>query len=391
MQRRTYSIAACYILIFVCAVIMTVISPLITEMSKEFSLNLVESGALFTAMFIGYTVFTLIGGVLADRFGKKRVLITCLIILCASLFAFSLAANYITSCILILLAGGGAGIMECMTNALIAEISLPSRKSFHLNFIQVIFGIGAFTGPFLTGFCLSSGISWRTIYIFIAILTAGLILTSAFIKSNKADIQEKLSPAAFKTLFTDARFIMLCICLFLYTGSETGAWGWMSTFLEANLAFNIYDSGLAVGVFWMAVVFARIVIITLMKKVSMRTFIIILSFASAAVTLGSAFVTSREMGWAVVIMLGLCYSSIWPLIVSYASERYTRHTGTVFASLVASGGLGMCIIPLSIGAVGQHTNIRTAMALPAILFLAIGLIFIFIERIKNRSTTYGEK
>lgn len=380
MKSRALPIAVCYVLVFICAIIIIIIGPLIKEMTETFSLNMVESGFLLTAMFIGLTVFSVAGGVLADRFGKKRVLTVSLAILAGSLLAISFSTSFTMACILMVLVGGGAGILESMSNALLNEIG-QEKGNFHVNMVQAVFGLGAFAGPFLAG---ALGASWQTIYIALAVLAAVAAILLGSTRLPKLPVQERLSFRAFRRFWTDPLFIMLCVCLILYTGSEAGAWGWMATFLKANLAFNKFNSDLAVGVFWLAMVVGRVVVTALLRKVKKRTFMLILAFPSAAATLGSAFVTTPEMGWVVAILLGLCYSSIWQLIVSYGSERYTRHTGTVFATFIASGGVGMSIIPLLMGTVGQYVNIKTAMALPAVFFLAIGIIFIFIERVRSK-------
>jgi fucose permease len=389
MQPKAFQISVCYMLMVVCAVVLTVISPLIIEISKEFSLDLVQSGALITLMSAGFAIFAFAGGMLADRFGKKRVLLLSLAMIAAGALAFAFVQDFASACILVVLMGGGGGCVESLTNAILADVS-GEKKRFHLNMIQAFFGIGAFAGPFFTGLCLSSGISWRMIYVATAVIAAAAAAVFAFMRLHAAQAQEKISVRVLGKLFTDMRFVILCICLALYTGSEIGAWAWMATFLKANLAFSIFDSSLAVGVFWLAMVAARAGITAIMRKFKTRTILLVLSFSSAAVTLGSAFVASREMGWVAIVMLGLCYSSIWPLIVSYASERYTSHTGTVFSILVGSGSVGSTLIPILIGVVGQYINIQTAMAFPMIFFLAIGMIFIFIERIKTKQAVPGK-
>ncbi len=384
MKSKNLQITVCYTLIFICAVIITTIGPLVNEMEAAFSLQMAESGVLLMAMFIGFTIFTFTGGVLADRFGKKNVLFTFLGIMTCSLLAISFAGSFWTACVLLLAIGGGAGIMESMSNALLSEIG-QEKGTFHVNMVQVVFGIGAFAGNALIGLCLSSGIPWRTIYIALAVLGAVSAILTGATRMPKLPPQDKISFHAFRRLFSSPVFIAVCICLLLYTGSEAGAWGWMATFMKENLAFSKLDSSMSVGVFWLAMVAGRLIVTALMRKLKIRTLILILAFPSAAATLGSAFVTTREMGWVVTVLMGFCYSSIWPLLVSYGSERYKQNTGTVFATFIASGGVGMSTIPLLMGMMGQYINIRTAMALPAVFFLAIGILFLFIERISIRS------
>ena len=56
------------------AMTLTVTGPLLPAISRSFGLGMAEAGLVFTANFAGFVAFILVGGVLADRWGKKRVL-----------------------------------------------------------------------------------------------------------------------------------------------------------------------------------------------------------------------------------------------------------------------------------------------------------------------------
>jgi MFS family permease len=49
------------------AMALTITSPLLPAIAASFSLSMAESGVIFTANFIGFVAFILIGGILADR------------------------------------------------------------------------------------------------------------------------------------------------------------------------------------------------------------------------------------------------------------------------------------------------------------------------------------
>ncbi|HEY1608793.1 MAG TPA: MFS transporter, partial [Paraburkholderia sp.] len=51
---------------------LSIAAPLIT---KELHLNPAQLGIVFSAFFVGYSLFCFIGGYASDRFGAKRVLV----------------------------------------------------------------------------------------------------------------------------------------------------------------------------------------------------------------------------------------------------------------------------------------------------------------------------
>src|SRR5512136_3198843 len=62
---------------------------LIPSMRGSLGFNYIEMGLLSGAIMLGYLLFSLIGGLLATRFGPKRIVIASL--LCGSLSMFSVS------------------------------------------------------------------------------------------------------------------------------------------------------------------------------------------------------------------------------------------------------------------------------------------------------------
>jgi fucose permease len=368
-------------MILLCAVVLTVTSPLLTEIAASFDLDMVQSGFIFTAKFLGFTVFILLGGITADKFGKKRVLSINLVMMAVSLFLFSVSPNYVLACISIFFVGGACGILESIANALVADINTV-KQSFYIVLAQVFFGIGALSGPILTGVMISTNISWRSIYIFLSIVFVVAMVIFIINKLPALPKQEKMSWLSFRGLVTDRRFLLLCLSMFLYTGSEVGAWGWMSTFMREKVGFDIIKSSVAVGIFWLSMIIGRLTTAPLTLKITPRVLLMILAYAAAVITVLSGLATNEILIWILVVFLGLSYSSQWPAIVSYGSDHYKKSTGTVFALLIGCGGLGMSVVPFFMGVIGQYVNISVSIITPAVLFLGIGLIFANIDRVR---------
>lgn len=371
MRYTTY---LSYAIMAVFAMVLTIISPLVPEIARSFSLNLTQSGIIFTANFVGFVIFILGGGVLADRIGKKPVLIFSLIGFSLGLSMFPLAPNFETACFVMALIGGCGGILESQLGAVITALN-PENTGFYMNLSQVFFGFGAIAGPFLAAAAIARGYSWQFCYSILAGLSWLLTLSLFPAQFTALHDTDKICWKGFKGLILDPRFLLICFCMFLYTGSEVGGWGWLSTFLKTDLGFSATQSSLAVGLFWAAMTLGRIGCGPFILRYSSRTIVIILAFCSALVTALSGF-TAGNWSWPVIFLMGLAYSSIWPLLVAFGGEQYPVYSGTVFALLVGTGGLGGAVIPYLIGIVGQNAGIRPAMMSPAVCFLLVALILI---------------
>lgn len=362
----------------------TIIGPLLPEISRTFSFSLAQSGFIFTANFIGLSAFILLGGIAADRWGKKKVLAISLAGMSISLLVFPLSSSFYILCMIIIFIGGFGGIVESISNALIADINTVNT-SFFINVGQVFFGIGALAGPITAGVVVSSGMPWWYCYAGLGIILAALTLAFSINRlPSNLPVSAGITWSSLKNLIIDWKFMLICLCMILYTGSEVGGWGWMSTFLKQNMDFTIEKSSIAVSIFWLAVIVGRLLLMPLMLKFSVRILTVALAGLSAVISVISGIVSSEAAVWCVITAMGIAYSSQWALIAAYGNSIYKTYTGTVFALFVGSGGIGAAIIPLIMGVIGQYINIRAAMISPAIFFFALGLIFLLIEKIQPR-------
>ena len=379
----------CYAVMAIFAVALTITSPLLPAIAASFALSMAESGVIFTVSFLGLVAFILVGGVLADRWGKRRVLAVALAGFTAALLAMPLAPSFAAVCGVTFFIGGFGGILESQIGALVVALN-PERPSYYLNMAQVFFGVGALVGPIAAGMLLAAGFDWRLCYAMLGIVA--LILTVLFVAIRVPELAstDRISWAAFVALVRDRRFLLICLCMMLYTGAEVGSWGWMSTFLTRSLGFSIVESSVAVGLFWAAMTVGRLLCGQLTLRYDLRTIVISLAGLAAVATLASGLVEARAAVWVVIAALGLTYSSQWPLIAAYGSERYTASSGTVFALLVGSGGLGTTVVPYLMGLIGERASIRAAMISPAALFLAIVGIFWWLGQTERQLAALGE-
>ena len=142
------------------------------------------------------------------------------------------------------------------------------------------------------------------------------------------------------------------------------------------MGFSLSKSGVAVAVFWGAMTIGRIVCGKLTYRFSLRHIIITLAFFSAIFTVVTSFAVNEVIVWAAIAFMGFSYSSQWPFIASFGSKQTKAPSGTVFALLVGSGGVGGTAIPYIMGFAGEKIDLRLVMAVPAFALLIVGVIII---------------
>ncbi|MDA3845104.1 MAG: MFS transporter, partial [Vallitaleaceae bacterium] len=226
-------------------------------------------------------------------------------------------------------------------------------------------------------------------YFVIGLVSIILAVLLAVEKVPNRRNEDSISWPIFKGLLMDGRFLLICLCMFLYTGSEIGSWGWMTTFLKDNMGFNIIKSGLAVAAFWLSMTISRFICGYLALKYRDKYIIMILAGFSSLFIFISGFQVGEVAMWFVIIGLGFSFTSQWPMIATFGSRDYPASTGTVFALLVGSGGLGGMVIPYAMGFIGEKYNTHIAAMSPTFFLVAIVVIFAFIGE-PRKSASHGK-
>jgi fucose permease len=378
----------CFGILFMFSIVLTMMSPLLPYISQSFELDITQSGAIFSANFIGFIIFTLAGGIIADRFNKKLVVFIALIGISISLAVLTLADGFYALCIATAFIGGFGGIIESLVSAWIGDLN-RERQSFYINLSGVFFGLGALVGPLAVGMALSAGVHWSVCYYFTGGLALLLSAAAWFGKTDVAVASSGISAAGLTAILSNRSFLLACVCMLLYTGSEIGSWGWMCTFLKDNMEFSIVKSSVALGLFWAAMTVGRLIFGFMTLRFDTRDMIIALSGTSAVITLFSGLIQAEVAVWVVVVLMGLSYSAQWNLILAFGGESSRSSTGTAFAVLVASGGVGGMIVPYSMGLLAKGFGMRVAMSSPAILLLIVALVFVRLKRMAVNSQREG--
>ncbi|HEX9059502.1 MAG TPA: MFS transporter [Clostridia bacterium] len=347
-------------------------------MSKTLLLPAAQTGIIFTLIFTSSIVFTLTGGVLSNSFSKKNILLVSMASLSGLLMLIPAMHNVAAIYIIIFLMGGFGGIIQSLSSALVADVN-PENTSFYVNFTQVFFGIGAVIGPVFAGLLISFSVIWQYYYLAIGITSTIITILFMLVKADKKINADKMTWKSFTSIIADKRFLLICIAMLLYAGSEVGSWGWMSNSLTKTHSFSPLKSSIAVAVFWSAMTVGRILCGYLTLKFSEKQIIIRLALASIALVIMSALPLPEALTWCVLAAMGLGFSGQWALIASYGGKHSNGPSGTVFPIMVASGCIGVTIIPYLMGILASYSNVNIAMGAPSILFLVIAVIFIFIK------------
>uniref|UniRef100_B8HLS8 Major facilitator superfamily MFS_1 n=1 Tax=Cyanothece sp. (strain PCC 7425 / ATCC 29141) TaxID=395961 RepID=B8HLS8_CYAP4 len=169
----------------------SLIFPILPFLVKPFNFNALTLTLLFSAFAAAQFLAAPILGTLSDRYGRRPVLLICVLGTALSYFMFALAQQgwmLFVSRILDGITGGVASTAQ----AYIADSSAPEDRAKNFGLTGAAFGLGFVLGPALGG-------SLATINLKLPIVVAGIIALSNFILGYFT-LPESLKPESRRTL-----------------------------------------------------------------------------------------------------------------------------------------------------------------------------------------------
>ncbi|MBY0084128.1 MFS transporter [Brevibacillus brevis] len=251
-MKKTTSISAVLLFVTILVGVLGSYSIIIALpfIGEEFHLNPVEQGAIISVYFLGFAIFTIPGGIIADKRGSKQIIVINLV-LWAILTALTGAVTSFAALLVIrfLLGFIDAPLMPAMLKA-IAERTPANIRTTTVSIVSSAEPIGTGLAPFLVA-PLIAILGWQEatfVTALIGLLLAPILwisLPRPFVKeSPSCSASSESNPIPFMSLFRN-RYLwkltsMLCGIQIVMVGCLT----WVPTYLTTEKHLAITQSGL---------------------------------------------------------------------------------------------------------------------------------------------------
>ncbi|MFC6978651.1 MFS transporter [Microbulbifer taiwanensis] len=128
-------------------------------------------GVVLSMELIGMALGSLLLGNLADRMGRRRAIIGCLVLMSGGMYLAAIAGDVVTLSAIRMLTGIGIGGMLAATNAMAAEFSNRRRRHLAVTLMASGYPLGAIAGGTIASMLLAH-FDWRSVFLFGALATA---------------------------------------------------------------------------------------------------------------------------------------------------------------------------------------------------------------------------
>ena len=123
---------------------------------------------------VGMALGSILLGPVADRIGRRRTILGCLVVMTAGMFAVTTVSAILPLCLFRIVTGLGIGGTLAAINAVAAEFSNARTRLLSVSIMSIGFPLGAVLGGTVVAHLLR-GHDWRAIFYFGAAITACFI------------------------------------------------------------------------------------------------------------------------------------------------------------------------------------------------------------------------
>ncbi len=350
------------------------------QFQGTFNMSKAESGFIQFSTYIGYFIMAIPAGLLLNKVGYKRGIISGLSLFALGAFAFIPAAFFhipIYFLIALFIIACGLCIIETAAHPYATSMGSESTSAQRINLAAAFNGVGWILGPLIGGTLIfgadqgdNMAISKPYIVIGLAVLLVGLVLF--FIKLpeiNPTEGEEQLQKPA-TSIWSHKNLILAIIAQFMYVGAQTGIFSFFINYvteLDHNLT-NLQASRLlsfgGMGIFLVG----RLSSVVLMKKMKPSTLLALfgaLSVLCMVLVILSLGIVSVYALYLSFFLMSIMFPTIFALGVRGLGVHTKKASSYIVMSLI-----GGAIFPVVMGLIGEQ-SMALGFILPLFAFVFI--------------------
>jgi len=359
VNRNQLFVASCLALL-VTSLSFGIRAGILARLGTQFGLDKAELATITATAFWGFPLAVVIGGVVVDIIGMKRLLLLAFMFHIAgillTIFAGSFSNPFWSLFISTLLIGIANGTVEAACNPLVTAL-YPNNKTTKLNHFHLWFPGGIVIGTLIVYFFDKASLSWQIqvgMMIIPTLLYGFIFARQQFPPTER--VASGISTAEMYSSLANPLFIFMIICMFGTAITELFTGQWIDVLLKNVSSNAILVLTVSTGVMAIGRAFAGPIVHRLAPQG-----VLLMSAILASLGLYLLGHVSGNMIFfgALIFGMGVCY--FWPTMLGFVSE-YLPKTGAVGINLL--GGAGMFAVSIYMMFMGGFYDNLIAKRLP---------------------------
>lgn len=350
--------------------------PMLPDLLADLRLSYTGGSSLLVAVYVGFLTGVLASGPIAARKGNRQALMIAGFAIAAGTAGNAFGAPYPLLFPAFFLIGFGLGSMEVGANGLIVDL-YPEKSGKYLNLLAVFHGAGSMAAPFIAGFLLAGGATWRNLYaLVIPLALAQAILLVIFKSPGNITAPARNDEKLKLSLLLQRDVLLYALFLAFYVAGEIGIASWMVDYLLNTTGYSVSLASGMLSIFFACLMAGRVVGSFLIERVGYRR-ALIWAVSASILCFGGGLLLPEPFAF-LIPGTGFFFSIIFPTVTADAAGRAVAPRGAVFSVLFFFAGLGSLVGPWLVGLAADSLTIRGAfpinliflgMLLPLLLLL----------------------
>lgn len=321
----------------------------LSQWATDFNLSASQLGVITATAFWGFPLAVILGGMIVDAVGMKKLLIMAFICHLAGIiltvYAGSFGNAYWPLFISTLLIGIANGTVEAACNPLVASL-YPGNKTTKLNHFHLWFPGGIVIGSLIVfGYDkMQIGVvgSYQPWQIQVATMIIPTLIYGFLFSGLKFPQTERVTAGIstgqmYKSLLTPL-FLFMILCMFGTAITELFTQQWVGVLLQNVTSNSILILTLTTGIMVVGRAFAGPIVHSLAPQG-----VLLISAILSAIGIYMLGHTSGNMLYAGALIFGMGVCYFWPTMLGFVAENVPK-SGAVGINLM--GGVGMFAVSI---------------------------------------------
>ncbi|MFS2067632.1 MFS transporter [Pseudomonas sp. CT11-2] len=342
-------------------------APLVPYAKARAGLDEGTLGLLLLCLGVGSILAMPMAGILATRFGCRRVLSGGTLLICAALPLLATVSSIPALIAALFMFGAGLGTVDSTVNLQAVIVERASGKTMMSGF-HGLFSLGGIVGAAGVSALLGLGFSPLG-----AMLVVIVILVLALLKAapHLLPYGSESSGPAFAVPHGIVLFIGgMCFIVFL---AEGAALDWSAVFLTQERGIDTAYAGLGYAAFALTMTAGRLTGDAIVRHLGATRVILFGGLMAAA----GLFLATFTPGWQAALLgyalVGAGCSNIVPVLYTAVGKQTVMPQSIAVPAITTLGYAGILAGPAAIGFVAHGSSLSFAFGLMAVLLVAVAI------------------
>ena len=328
-------------------------------------------GATVTVAAAAGLVTLFAGGRLADRVGRRPVLVTGFAGTGAAFVLLALAGGSATLIPAVMLYGLAVSFVDLGANT-VGSAYEQAYAVTAMTGLHAWFSGGALAGAIGSAVALSAGVTYRGVYLGLAAVMAAGLLVALAGPMPAASVGSGPGRQPVRPKVWRIPAVLFAIALISVTFFGDGALeSFLSSYLQRTLAGGVLLSGFGIGSYYLASLLGRLTATATLRRFGERRVVLAAGLLAAAGLLIAVTAPDAPAAISGLLLVGFAVAPVVPVTLSLAGRSAPGRSGQAVATTTAAGYGAFIVSPLSIGLLAQATNLRVALGLLILTSLGI--------------------